>query len=91
MRTSEYLAGIVKEVLDKLDGYDGFLGGQYWMEPSEEPLKFFVQNMDRKMFIINRVFSRDGVEKGKPALDDSVIDLIGYSLLFAWRLRNKGE
>lgn len=91
MKTSECLAEIVKEVLDRLDSKDVKFGGQYWMEPSEEPLKFFVQNMDRKMFIINKVFSRDGVEKGKPALDDSVIDVLGYSLLFAWRLRNKGE
>ena len=91
MKTSECLQPIVQEVLDKLDSYDELLGGQYWQEPSEEPLKFFVQNMDRKMFIINKVFGREGAEKGKPALDDSGIDLLGYSLLFMWRLRNKGE
>jgi len=91
MKTSEALQPIVQEVLDKLDSYDDLLDGQYWMEPAEEPLKFFVQNMDRKMFIINKVFNRSDLEKGKPALDDSVIDLLGYSLLFTWRLRNKGE
>lgn len=91
MKTSEYLQDIVKEVLDRLDSKDVELGGQYWMDPSEEPIDFFVQNMSRKMFIVDRVFSRDGIEKGKLTLDDSVIDLLGYSLLFAWRLRNKEE
>ena len=91
MKTSEHLADIVKEVLDRLDSKDTELGGQYWMEPSEEPISFFAQNMNRKMFIVDRVFNRDGIEKGKPALDDSGIDLLGYTLLFMWRLRNKGE
>ena len=90
-KTSELLQPIIQEVLDKLDSHDELLGGQYWTNPSEEPLKFFVQNMDRKNFIINKVFTRDGIEKGKAALDDSGIDVLGYTLLFMWRLRNKGE
>jgi len=90
-KTSEYLGPIVQEVLEKLDSYDELLGGQYWTDPTEEPIKFFVQNMDRKMFIINKVFNREGTEAGRFALDDSGIDLLGYALLFMWRLRNKGE
>ena len=91
MKTSEALKDIVQEVLERLDTKDNELGGQYWMEPSEEPIKYFVQNMERKMFIINKVYERDGVVRGKAALDDSAIDLLGYNLLFLWRLRNKGE
>ena len=91
MKTSEALKDIVKEVLERLNSKDSELGGQYWMEPSEEPIKYFVQNMERKMFIINKVYERDGIVKGKTSLDDSAIDLLGYNLLFLWRLRNKGE
>ena len=91
MKTSEALEPIIKEILDKLDGHDNLLGGQYWMEPEEEPIKYFVQNMERKMFIINKVFNREGIRDSNPALDDSAIDLLGYNLLFLWRLRNKKE
>jgi hypothetical protein len=91
MRTSEYLEPIINEIFEKLNSHDIILGEQCWMDPKEEPLKYFVQNMDRKMFVVQRVFEREGIEKGKVTLDDSVIDLIGYALLFTWRLRNKGE
>ena len=91
MRTSELLQPIVQEILDRLDRKDEELGGQYWTDPEEEPIKFFVQNMERKKFIIDRVSNREGIERGRPILDDSTIDYIGYSLLFEWRLRNKGR
>jgi len=91
LKTSELLQPIVQEILDRLDRKDVELGGQYWTDPNEEPLKFFVQNMERKKFIIDKVFNRNDIDKSKAVLDDSTLDYIGYSLLFEWRLRNKGE
>lgn len=89
MKTSELVKPIIDKILRKLDAHDEDLGEQCWMDPKEEPLEYFVQNADRKMFVVKKVFNRTGVER-KDVLEDCAEDSIGYTLLFLWRLKNKG-
>lgn len=90
MKSSDNLKEEVKEILDHIDSRDR-VAGLCWMDPSVEPLEFFLQNMKRKLFIAELVFYRDGLEAGKEVLRDTTLDLLGYSILWYWRVKNQLE